>query len=74
MKNFIAAGLFAVAVASQASDFVKEYEQAHMQKYMAYLAKFGKSYSNSFEFEGRFKLWQKTDEFIHEWMDNHISN
>ena len=45
-----------------------------MHKYMNYLARFGKSYNNSFEFDGRFKLWEKTDNFIKAWMDNHVSN
>ena len=45
-----------------------------MHKYMNYLARFGKSYNNSFEFDGRFKLWEKTDNFIKTWMDNHVSN
>jgi len=45
-----------------------------MKDYMTYLAKYGKSYNNSFEFDGRFKVWKQTDAFIKEWMYNHVSN
>jgi hypothetical protein len=40
---------------------------------MAYLAKYGKSYNHVEDFNQRLSAWKKTDAFIAEWSDNHIS-
>ena len=44
-----------------------------MQGYMAYLAKLNKSYNTQEEFNKRLASWIKTETFITEWNENHIS-
>ena len=68
MKSYVVCALLALVSAKK-----DQTSEIQMQAYMAYLAKYGKSYNHVEEFNQRIAFWKRTDAFITDWSDNHIS-